>query len=192
LIGFLRRDCRELIFALQLFYPHNNVMIGSRITHWLLITALAATVAGSDLEAAKPKSVGSKAPAFSVTLLDGSKKSLADYRGKVLVLNYWATWCAPCKAEMPMMSRYHRLNKARGFEIIGIVTRDNVAEYQLERVSKALSYPLSKVFQGKYGLITGTLPTNYIIDRKGVIRYAQAGSFEAADFKEIIDPLLAE
>ncbi len=91
-----------------------------------------------------------------------------------------------------MLSRFHKKNKARGFEIIGIVTRDPVLPYQLKRVSAALSYPLALDLKGKYGILRNAVPTNYIIDRKGIIRYAKAQTFDEDDFKKLVEPLLDE
>lgn len=166
--------------------------MGGQLIKWVAIAALVAASTASGTNAAKSASTGRSAPEFSVSLLNGTQKRLADYKGKVLVLNYWATWCAPCKAEMPMMSRFHQRNKARGFEIIGIVTRDPVLPYQLKRVAAALSYPLAMNLTGKYGIIRNAVPTNYIIDRKGIVRYAKAQTFTEDDFKKLIEPLLAE
>ncbi len=135
---------------------------------------------------------GQPAPPFEVKLFDGTKTTLESYRGKVVVINYWATWCGPCKAEIPMMSRYHQLAKTRGFEIIGVVTKDSVSPKQLTKLSVALSYPLASDLKGKYGQIDDAVPTNYVIDRKGVLRYAKAGSFDPQEFVDLINPLLAE
>lgn len=135
---------------------------------------------------------GDLAPDFTVKLFDGSKKTLEDYRGQVVVINYWATWCGPCKAEMPMMDAFHRKHKQRGFEILGVVTKDSVPKYKLKAVEKALSYPLASSLKGKYGLISDGVPTSYIIDRKGRIAFAKAGSFSGAEFNQIILPLLEE
>lgn len=145
----------------------------------------------SPAEASKPK-IDIAAPDFTVTLFNKTKVSLADMRGKVVVINYWATWCGPCKAEMPMMDLYHRRNKARGFEIFGVVTRDSLPPSKLKQLASLLSYPLALGLKGKYGVIGEAVPTSYIIDRKGVIRYAKAGSFEEERFKALIDPLLDE
>ena len=131
-----------------------------------------------------------RAPEFTIKLFDGSKVKLEDYRGKVLVINYWATWCAPCKAEMPMMSRFHEQNKDRGFEIIGVVTRDSVPKHKLRKVESLLSYPLASSLRGDYGTIDNSVPTTYVIDRKGVIRAVHAGSFSASEFRKIVEPLL--
>lgn len=135
---------------------------------------------------------GEMAPEFRIRLFDGSRVTLEDYRGKVLVINYWATWCGPCKAEMPMMSAFHARNKDRGFEIIGVVTRDSVSKRQLRRVEELLSYPLARNLNGDYGTIDSAVPSTYIIDREGRIRDARAGSYSGREFRAIVEPLLAE
>jgi cytochrome c biogenesis protein CcmG, thiol:disulfide interchange protein DsbE len=160
------------------------------MTH-LGIYAAAIAILAPGAAVAKPKT-GEPAPTFEVKLFDGTKTTLETYRGKVLVINYWATWCGPCKAEIPMMSRVHELAKSRGFEIVGVVTKDSVSAKQLTKLSAVLSYPLASDLKGKYGLVDGAVPTNYVIDRKGVLRYAKAGSFESKEFLELINPLLAE
>ena len=151
-----------------------------------------ALIAVSASAAAPTPTVGQTAPPFSIKLFDGSKTTLADYRGKVLVINYWATWCGPCKAEMPMMSAFHRKHRDRGFEIVGVVTEDSVPKSQLTRVIAALSYPLASKLTGKYGIINNGVPTSYVIDRTGRIRYTKSGSFSTAEFSEVVLPLLDE
>ncbi|MXP45010.1 TlpA family protein disulfide reductase [Allopontixanthobacter sediminis] len=158
--------------------------------HFLRVTLAAVCLASA--APAIPAEVGQQAPDFTVRMFDGSKKTLADYGGKVLVINYWATWCGPCKAEMPMMSAFHRRHKDEGFEIIGVVTKDSVSKFKLKPLTAALSYPLASSLKGKYGLIRDAGSTTYIIDRKGRIRHSHAGSFELEDYNEIILPLLRE
>ena len=152
----------------------------------------AALVCGSAVASTKQASVGNYAPPFEIKLFDHSKRTLADYRGKVLVINYWATWCGPCKAEMPMMSNYHHHNQTRGFEIVGVITKDSAPAYQLKKLAAVLSYPLALDLKGNYGIIGNAVPTNYVIDRKGVVRYAKATSFDLEDFRDVIEPLLDE
>jgi cytochrome c biogenesis protein CcmG, thiol:disulfide interchange protein DsbE len=62
----------------------------------------------------------------------------------------------------------------------------------LKKVAGALSYPLATDLKGSYGIIDGAVPSNYVIDRHGIVRYAKAGSFDATEFKELIEPLLRE
>ncbi|WP_432769177.1 MAG: TlpA family protein disulfide reductase [Sphingopyxis sp.] len=135
---------------------------------------------------------GAAAPAFILTTFDKRKVSLAELKGKVVVINYWATWCAPCKAEMPMMHRYFKANQARGLEMFGVTTEDSVPKYQLQKVADLLSYPLANKISGGYGAIDNSVPSTYVIDRKGVVRHAKKGVYSAAEFKAALDPLLAE
>ncbi|MGH6696851.1 MAG: TlpA family protein disulfide reductase [Sphingopyxis sp.] len=136
--------------------------------------------------------IGVAAPEFTLTTFAKRKVRLSELRGKVVIVNYWATWCAPCKAEMPMMHDYFRKNEARGLEMFGVTTEDSVPPFQLKKLSAALSYPLAAKINGSYGAIGNAVPSTYIIDRKGVVRVARAGVFTAATFKAAVDPLLAE
>ncbi|WP_447932207.1 TlpA family protein disulfide reductase [Sphingopyxis fribergensis] len=140
---------------------------------------------------AAPK-IGVAAPEFTLTTFAKRKVRLSELRGKVVIVNYWATWCAPCKAEMPMMHDYFGKNEARGLEMFGVTTHDSVSPFELKKLSAVLSYPLAAKINGGYGAIGNAVPSTYIIDRKGVVRVAKAGFFTAATFKAAVDPLLAE
>ena len=141
---------------------------------------------------ARPAKVGQPAPDFTVVTFDKKKVKLSDLRGKVVVLNYWATWCGPCKAEMPMMDAYRRRFGKHGLDIYAVTTEDSVPPRQLKELASVLSFPLaSRLGGGGYGVL-GAVPTNYVIDRRGVVRHAQAGSFSEAEFRELIIPLLQE
>lgn len=117
--------------------------------------------------------------------------NLAEVRGKVVVINHWATWCGPCKAEMPMMSAMHARYKHYGFEIFGVTTQDSVQPSALKKVAAVLSYPLARGIKGDYPILSG-VPTTYVSDRAGMLRAAKAGSFEAQEFIDLIVPLLKE
>lgn len=158
--------------------------------HLALALAAVALVAPPAL-AAKAK-VGKPAPAFSLITYDKRKVTFAELKGKVVVINHWATWCGPCKAEMPMMSAFHRRYRAAGFEIFGVTTEDSVPERKLKAVAAALSYPLVRSFNGASYPVLDGVPTTYVIDRAGVVRFAKAGAFETAEFTRLILPLLAE
>lgn len=136
--------------------------------------------------------IGQPAPDFALTTFDKRKLTLADLKGKVVVINYWATWCGPCKSEMPMMSAVHMALKARGLEVFGVTTQDSVPDYMLKKLASVLSYPLVSRFKGSAYPILDGVPTSYVIDRRGVVRYAKAGAFEGDDFARLVVPLLDE
>jgi thiol-disulfide isomerase/thioredoxin len=159
---------------------------------WVTALAVAAAAMGTPALAGPKAKVGQAAPPTVITTFDKQKVDLASLRGKVVVINHWATWCGPCKAEMPMMSAFHAKMKSHGFEIFGVTTEDSVPAFQLKKVAAVLSYPLARKLSGDgYPILSG-VPTSYVIDRKGVVRYAKAGSFEPQEFINLIVPLLKE
>lgn len=154
--------------------------------------ALAVAAAGASVAAAAPAKVGKAAPNATITTYDKKQVKIADLKGKVVVINHWATWCAPCKAEMPMMSNFHKQYTHRGFEIYGVTTQDSVPPRMLKDVAAALSYPLALRISGNgYPILKG-LPTTYVIDRKGIVRHTKQGAFSTREFVDLIVPLLNE
>ena len=135
--------------------------------------------------------VGQPAPPFSLTTLDKRTFTSTELSGQVVVLNYWATWCAPCRIEMPMMDAYLRRHPGQELRIFAIGTEDSIPATELAPLASAFSFSLVTRFSGRgYGVKSG-VPTNYVIDRGGVVRHAESGAFTAAGFDGLIQPLLA-
>src|SRR3954447_22065841 len=126
--------------------------------------ALATLAFAAPAATAAAAKVGKPAPNFTIRTYAKEKVTLADLRGKVVVINHWATWCGPCKAEMPMMSGFHRKFHDRGFEIYGVTTEDSIPEYMLKKLSGVLSYPLVHRFSSSGYPILNAVPTSYVID----------------------------
>jgi thiol-disulfide isomerase/thioredoxin len=153
---------------------------------------LAATLASS-ASAARLR-VGQPAPNVELVLSNGQKLHLADLRGQVVLLNYWATWCVPCRTELPLLNGYYVAASARHYplRIFAVATEDSVPKYQLKQLFSVLSIsPTDRIRGGPFANVDG-LPTNYVIDKAGVLRYAKAGAFEVDDLNRILIPLLNE
>ncbi len=115
---------------------------------------------------------GERAPPISATLFDGESFALADQSGKVVVINFWATWCAPCREEMPALDAYYRLHRAEGLEVVAISMDRPKDEAKAREVMRAYSFPAAFVREtdGKgYGRIW-RLPLTFVIDRQGILR----------------------
>ena len=118
--------------------------------------------------------LGKGVPARNFTFpgLDGKKVSLADYKGKVVLLNIWATWCAPCVAEMPSMEKLYQELKDEGFELLAVSVDESGAEAVTPFMKKhKLSFPVLLDTQGDIKILyqlTG-IPESFIIDKDGII-----------------------
>jgi len=171
----------------------------------LLFLSLAVVgFAGCDPHAASPAQpkqpviaagvIGSRLPDFSVKDLQGHSLSSADLRGKVVLLDFWATWCQPCKKEMPGYQKLADRYRARGLVVIGFkfdTMRD--AEDPLQFAHKiGVRYPLAVATEDvkqKFGGIEG-LPTTMIYDRQGILRTKVIGFDYTDTFESALKPLL--
>jgi thiol-disulfide isomerase/thioredoxin len=119
------------------------------------------------------------APDFSLPLLDGKTINLADLRGKAVFLNFWATWCGPCRAEMPSMEALFRRYRNRGLVILAVNVREDRGNAAAFMDQLGLHFPAALDSGGvsrRYGITA--FPTTYIIDREGFIVSRIVGSID--------------
>jgi len=150
---------------------------------------LALTVAS----AARPLQAGDPAPALALRDLDGHALDLAGYRGKVVLLDFWATWCVPCREEIPHLIALQRRYGSRGLAIIGISMDDEEAPVREFRRKYGMNYPVAMgnvEVAERYGGILG-LPVAFLIDRDGRIVRRYDGQQAAATFEKDITGRLA-
>jgi thiol-disulfide isomerase/thioredoxin len=151
--------------------------------HVVLVPDKGSPAASSDSSAAPqseaPTMRGKVAPAFTLTTLDGKKVSLSDYKGRPVLVNFWATWCGPCKVEMPWFEAFHKQYAAQGFEILGLTDDVDAGKDVIAKVAQKIgvTYPIlltdGKV-QTAYGGLD-YLPMSFYIDKNGVIVEETAG-----------------
>lgn len=154
-----------------------------------VMAAVAALSLASAAKAA-PK-VGQPAPDFTVTTFGGRTVRMADLKGNVILLNFWATWCAPCKVELPLLEGVFQAYNKYGFQVLAVASEDSVPEKKLRPLAAQLTIPFVKRIKGPYHDLGG-VPTNYIIDRSGKLVYAKAGALDLDTLNEIVVPLLKE
>jgi thiol-disulfide isomerase/thioredoxin len=171
---------------------------------WLLLTVAAVGLAGCDQHSTsrpQPKQdviaageIGSRLPEFSVEDLQGREISTADLRGKVVLIDFWATWCQPCKKEMPGYQKLVDRYGSRGFAVVGfkLDTMRDMEDPVLFAKRIGVRYPLAVAaddLKQKFGGIEG-IPTTMLYDRRGILRKKVIG-FEYTDtFESELKPLL--
>jgi peroxiredoxin len=141
--------------------------------------------------------IGKPAPGFTLNDVNGRKVSLSDYKGNVILLNFWATFCGPCKEEMPSLNNLYVAFKKDGLIVLAISTDDSEKPVQSFIRAKAITFPIlmdtdQQVFFDRYGVLG--LPTSFIIDRDGIVREKILGDrpWDAPEIKARIGMLLSK
>lgn len=133
---------------------------------------------------------------FSLPDLNGKKHALSEWRGKVIVLNFWATWCPPCREEIPLFIALQKRYGSGGIQLVGVATADNKESVVAYRQSTGMNYPIligdddAMDIMAHYGNRQGSIPYTVIIDRQGAIVTRKLGAFDQAELMHIIQPLL--
>jgi peroxiredoxin len=117
------------------------------------------------------------APDFTLRTLGGPNLRLAEQRGRVVMINFWATWCGPCRQEMPQLSKLYDKYRASGFVLLGVNVDDDVRNATEVATKLAVSFPVlldtDKVVSKLYDL--STMPSTVLVDRDGKVRYVHRG-----------------
>jgi thiol-disulfide isomerase/thioredoxin len=135
-----------------------------------------------------------KAPEIARVDLKGARVDLKSLRGKVVLLNFWATWCAPCLLEMPVFSAWQQQYGPQGLQPIGISMDDDAAQVRKLVAKRKPTYPIAMgdaKLGEKYGGVMG-LPLTYLIDRNGVIRARFQGETEVSAIEKQLKAMLAQ
>ncbi len=157
-----------------------------------LVVGTMATSFAVDFASAAPE-IGEVAPPLVLTAIDGTGIDLAKLRGKVVLVNFWATWCAPCRKEMPVLDAFYRRHRQQNFELIGISIDFARDAAKMRKMAAEVSYPaawIKDIEVNGFGAPEG-VPVTYVIDGDGIIR----DKFIAVPNKllnDVVVPLLAK
>lgn len=135
------------------------------------------------------------APDFTVRTLAGDKVTLSDLRGEVVLVNFWATWCPPCRLEIPGFQRVYDDYKDQGFTVVGLSTDEEGPGIVRSFVTdKGITYPVGMATEEMRRLYGGVdaLPQSFLLDRTGHVRKMVAGMFSEGILRRQVDALLAE
>ncbi len=162
---------------------------------FLAVTALLAGLGAgcSSTTAAKGDKVRKPAPNFTLQDASGNTVKLSDYKGKVVLLDFWATWCGPCKIEIPWFMEFQRKYKDRGFTVLGV---------SMDEGGWQVVKPFAEEYKMNYPVVLGTdetgtafggvevLPTTFIIDKQGRIVVTHQGLTGKDEMEKTIEDLL--
>jgi peroxiredoxin len=156
---------------------NNKRLILRMVVLGIIFVALGSAFYTSYTSDSSPIKIGEAAPNFTLVNLEGDTVELNDYRGKGVFINFWATWCEPCKIEMPHMDKQYQLMKDQGIEILAINIQQSELEVSTFTKRLGLTFPilldLDKSVTNRYGV--GQLPSSFFIDKNGIVLSKVAG-----------------
>lgn len=176
--------------------PRRKVFRALEAALWIAVAGLFVWRVTPQLRAAVGwGSGGTDAPAVTFQMLDGGAQSLQALRGQVVLVNFWATWCPPCRAEMPGFQKVYEAKHDEGFTVVGVsmddASPDHVASFLRDH---AITYPVAMAgpeVPAAFGGVN-SFPTSFLIDRQGRVRYTVQGIFASVTLRAAVDRLLAE
>ena len=151
------------------------------LSWWVMFSSMACCLAIGlvvpDAAVAKVPAIGAVAPDFTLRSSLGKNLKLSEYRGQVVMINFWATWCAPCRQEMPELNRLYEQYQRVGFVLLGVNVDDNPKAAQELSAQLGVRFPVlfdsAKQVSGRYDI--DAMPSTLLIDRSGTVRYLHRG-----------------
>lgn len=132
------------------------------------------------------------APAFSLPARSGGTVSLADLKGQVVMINFWASWCGPCRQEMPLLDQMHKKYESLGFKLLGVNVESDTKDAELMLAKVPVTFPILFDRENKVSQMysVNAMPSTVFVDRKGNVRYLHRG-YKAGDESEYLNQIRA-
>jgi thiol-disulfide isomerase/thioredoxin len=168
------------------------MLLGAVALAYLFWSQAGASNLPGGFESAIPLAVDYPAPRLELKELDGNPASLADFAGQVVLVNNWAFWCPPCRAELPILERYYQDHRAQGFTVIGIESGGSAQTVSQYVEGYKLTYPiwLDPRIKAVAAFRNRSLPNSYVIDGDGQVRLAWTGPVSREMLENYVSPLL--
>jgi peroxiredoxin len=162
--------------------------MASKLNNWLRGATVAAMLATTSLVGAS----ASMAPSFSLPSRAGDSVSLGQLKGRVVMLNFWASWCGPCRQEMPLLDQMHKRYSALGFTLVGVNVDANSKDAEDWLSKTPVSFPVLFDRDSKVSAMydVKAMPSTVFIDRKGNVRYLHKG-YKPGDEGEYLNQIRA-
>jgi peroxiredoxin len=159
-----------------------------KVKSWMRAAALTSALAVTSLVGAS----ASMAPSFTLPSRSGDTVSLAQLKGKVVMLNFWASWCGPCRQEMPLLDQMHKRYSALGFTLVGVNVDANSKDAEDWLSKTPVSFPVLFDRESKVSKMydVSAMPSTVFIDRQGNVRYLHRG-YKAGDEGEYLNQIRA-
>lgn len=192
-LAVLLSGVRELLHAL-IFTSQFGAARWLAIPAVLGLCVCLCLMASGQFSSSSPPLEGQPAPDFTLDSMAGTSVRLSDLRGQVVLVNFWATWCGYCLAELPDLAAVYQEHQAEGFVVLGVDTQESIEQVGGFLKSNYLPYPILLDMNGKVARAyrVSTIPMSFLIDRRGVMRVVLSGQRSRAALEETIGPLLAE
>lgn len=165
---------------------------GTAVNYWL---AEAPGTPGGGRERIVTDMAGQQRPGFELPTPDGEQRSISEFDGRVVLLNFWATWCAPCIEEVPALTQVQQTLGERGLQVVGLAL-DDAAPVREFAAEHGINYPVlvggrdAFAIAREYGNTRGVLPYSVVIDRDGVVRKTHLGALDAGEIRALVEPFL--
>ncbi len=176
-----------------------GLILLSLVTFWVLAKAdspsdSAESLGGASSPSAIPVAVEFPAPDLQLVDLKGHPVRLSDFEGQTVLLNNWAIWCPPCKAEMPVLQAYYNKYRDKGFTIIGVEAGEQPAGVAAFVDEYRLTFPIWPDPQqlSMQAFQAFSLPNSYVVDPAGIVRLAWTGAISEAMLEKYVTPILME